>query len=99
MDIRDALALGLEDAEHEIRGEALVGLARRKDPRTFPALLEEWRAGEISALSIEAAEELADPNLIPYLKELHGSLDCADDQSFLESIMRALEACEGASGE
>ncbi|MCI5142434.1 MAG: lyase, partial [Candidatus Electrothrix sp. ATG1] len=92
--LREALVTVLDDTDHEIRGEALVGLARRQDPRAFQAILNEWNSAGISILSVEAAEALADPNFIPYLKELYGSLDLAEDRYFQESIMNAILACE-----
>ena len=39
--IREALRVRLEEGDDEIRGEALVGLARRGDIRVLPALLKE----------------------------------------------------------
>ncbi|WPD23619.1 MAG: HEAT repeat domain-containing protein [Candidatus Electrothrix scaldis] len=94
-EIREALAAGLQDVEAEIRGEALVGLARRKDARAFPAIVKEWAAHDVSILSIEAAEELADPDLVPHLMNLQESLEFTeDDQYFQDRIEDALMACE-----
>lgn len=93
-DIRDALAAGLTDTEAEIRGEALVGLARRRDSRVFSELVKKWASHDVSMLSIEAAQELADPALIPHLIKLSESLDCTEDQSFADSIVDAITACK-----
>ncbi|MDU9049836.1 MAG: HEAT repeat domain-containing protein [Candidatus Electrothrix sp. Rat3] len=93
-EIREALAAGLQDPDAEIRGEALVGLARRKDARVFAALVKEWALHDISILSIEAAEELADPDLIPHLMNLQESLDFSSDQYFEDRIQDAIETCE-----
>ena len=93
-DIRDALAAGLTDTEAEIRGEALVGLARRRDSRVFSELVKEWASHDVSMLSIEAAQELADPALIPYLLKLNESLDCTEDQFVADSIIDAIAACK-----
>ncbi|MCW5204098.1 HEAT repeat domain-containing protein [Desulfobulbus sp. US1] len=97
-DIREALAAGLQDPEVEIRGEALIGLARRKDVRVFAELVKEWALHDVSILSIEAAEKLADPDLIPHLMNLQESLDFSGDQYFEDRIQDALEACEQQAG-
>ncbi|WP_339135498.1 MAG: HEAT repeat domain-containing protein [Candidatus Electrothrix sp. GW3-4] len=97
-EIREALAAGLHDPEAEIRSEALIGLARRKDARVFPELVKEWTLHDVSMLSIEAAEELADPDLIPHLMNLQESLDFTDDQEFQERIQDAILACEKIAG-
>jgi HEAT repeat protein len=96
-DVREALAAGLRDTEAEIRGEALVGLARRKDDRVFPELVKEWASHDVSLLSIEAAEELADPDLIPHLMNLQESLDLTEEEYFQDRIMDAIIACEKKS--
>ncbi len=93
-DVRGVLAAGLHDSEAEIRGEALVGLARRKDTRVFSELVKEWASHDVSILSIEAAEELADPQLIPYLMNLQESLDLTEEEYFQDRIMDAIIACE-----
>ncbi|MCI5161773.1 MAG: lyase [Candidatus Electrothrix sp. AX5] len=97
-EIREALAAGLQDPETEIRGEALVGLARRKDARVFTELVKEWALHDVSILSIEAAEELADPDLVPHLMNLQESLDFSGDQYFEDRIQDAIEACEQQAG-
>lgn len=107
-DIREALAAGLQDAEAEIRGEALVGLARRKDARVFTELVTAWQGDDINMLTLEAAEELADPALIPHLMELLEKLpekmpegpdstddtDDTDDQYIEDRIRDAIASCE-----
>ena len=97
-EIREALAAGLQDPASEIRGEALVGLARRKDARVFAELVKEWALHDVSILSIEAAEELADPDLVPHLMNLQESLDFSGDQYFEDRIQDAIEACENDTG-
>ncbi len=93
-DVREALAVGLRDPESEIRGEALIGLARRQDGRVFSELVKEWASHDVSILSIEAAEELADPDLIPHLMNLQESLVLIEEEYFQDRIMDALVACE-----
>jgi len=93
--IREALHLAMGDSDSEIRGEALVGLAERKDERVKPALIEEWKTDEISILSLEAAEVLADPDFLPYLEEMGEFLDEETDEYFQEQLAAAITACGG----
>jgi HEAT repeat protein len=77
--IRAALAARLDDPDPVTRAEAFGGLARRKDPRVIPPLLEALRPERIDwfeegqDLVIEAAEELADPRLRVALRRLRAS--------------------------
>ena len=96
--IRDALFAALKNADMEVRGEALVGLAKRKDPRAKNAILDEWKHDEISILSIEAAEELADPELLESLHKLQYSFDLEDDSYCRSRLIAAVTACENRSG-
>ncbi len=52
--IRAALRGALSDPDHEIRGEGLVGLARRGDSSIIQDLINEWKDDDVSILSIEA---------------------------------------------
>lgn len=68
-EIRDALWERLDDDDNDAAGEALVGLARRKDPRTSEQLAQRLMANP-GNLIVEAAAELGDPALLPALVEL-----------------------------
>ena len=94
--IREALWRALSDEDSEIRGEALVGLAARHDPRTVDAIQEEWNHDMISLLSIEAAETNGDPRLLPALEEFSESLDLERDSYFEQSLRGAMAACSRA---
>jgi HEAT repeat protein len=59
-----------DDETAEIYGEALVGLANRKDERILPRLIEELMSNRVSTLAIEAAEALADERLYSALLQL-----------------------------
>lgn len=98
-EIRDALWSALKDPDMEVRGDALVGLANRKDPRARAAILEEWKHDEISILSIEAAEELADPDLLESLHKLQYSFDIEQDSYCRSRLLGAVTACEGRLGD
>lgn len=91
-EIRDALFQRIEDANDDARGEALVGLARRKDSRVVNAFKTQLASDSIGSLAIEAAELIASPELYPQLEGLRMWWDI--DPSLLD---RAIVAC-GTSG-
>jgi hypothetical protein len=62
-ELRDALAERLRDGHDDTRCEAMLGLARRADPRTLPVLLERLAAPNVYALEIESAGALGDTSL------------------------------------
>lgn len=71
--IREALCARLNDDDPVTRAEAFVGLARRKDERVIPFLIEALESGQLDEydprqdLVLEAVEEIADPRLLPSL--------------------------------
>jgi HEAT repeat protein len=71
--IRDALCARLNDPDPITRAEAFVGLARRKDERVIPFLIEALNSTQLDEfdprqdLVLEAVEEIADPRLLPSL--------------------------------
>jgi HEAT repeat protein len=88
--IRDALVTRLSDSDDEVRGEAMVGLARRQDVRAVEAILMELGREDVSNLVIEAAEEMPRSEFLPRLEELLAAHP--DD----EDIQRAVERCRSA---
>ncbi|HEY9609172.1 hypothetical protein [Allocoleopsis sp.] len=74
--IRDALLKRLNeeknktDVEMEIRGEALLGLAIRKDERVVKILIEELSSQSVGILAVEAAREIGDSRLCSVLMHL-----------------------------
>jgi len=68
--IREALVARLTDENEYIRGEAMVGLARRNDRRMVEPLLTELEVGWFGSLLTEAAAEIGDPRLYPVLVRL-----------------------------
>ena len=81
--IRDALfqrliheAAGKAD---EIYGEALVGLAERKDTRLINPLLKELSSNQVGRLAIEAASIMGDPRLYCALIRLRDRSDLDSD--------------------
>lgn len=91
-EIREALFARLDENDHEIRGEAMVGLARRKDVRVLPNIKKEIESGYFSSLPFEAAEELADPILLPLLQD---AAKWWDQDTY--TLKAAIEACRGES--
>ncbi len=97
-ELRDALRRNLSDKDHEIRGEAIVGLAERGDDRISEILIQEWESSEtISVLSLEAAQTAADARLLPYLEQLATELQVEDDRYFAGVLEDAIKACRGAT--
>jgi HEAT repeat protein len=69
-ELRAALHARLQDPDGNTAGEAMVGLARRKDAQVVAPLLELLQAGDVGSLPIEAAAALADPVLLPTLQQI-----------------------------
>jgi HEAT repeat protein len=92
-EIRDALVARLSDGNDDARGEALVGLARRKDDRVFEALYNELGAENVGLLALEAAEEFADPRLVPALLELQETWK-DDNDRWTGDLQQALLRCQ-----
>jgi HEAT repeat protein len=91
-EIREALAARLGDEVEEIRNEALVGLARRRDPRALPPLLVALSGAEPSAMHIEAAMALGDAALLPSLMAIkHRREDHFSAEA--EWLDKAIDSC------
>jgi hypothetical protein len=85
--IREALFARLFDPDEVTRGEAFVGLARRKDQRIIDLLIKElngYPSAEYNH-SLEAAAEIADARLLPVLTGLKQAVD-SDDETLDEAI-------------
>jgi len=92
-EIRAALKARLNDEDPDARGEALVGLARRKDLAVSPSLRERLAADDVDSYDLEAAEEMSDPELLPLLQALRSP---QDDESWRMALESAIEACAPA---
>lgn len=96
-EIRNALfaRIGEKGSEvcDEIRGEALVGLAIRKDERVIEPLLKEFASETVGKLSVEAAGEMADARLCDSLLALKDWWD-VDTDRLNEAIKNC---CENSS--
>lgn len=90
--VRDALRARLDDRDATTSGEALVGLARRKDAVVLPLLLELLADPEVGNLAVEAAYEVADPRLLDALRGLERS--GWSDRNVRGALLHdAIEAC------
>jgi HEAT repeat protein len=92
-ELREALAARLTDPHRDTRGEAMVGLALRKDQRVRGPLIAEIDSDDVGSLALEAASKLADPRLCPALLKLKA--DIGGDQE----LERALQSCNCAQNE
>ena len=95
--IRDALAARLDDPDGDTAGEALLGLALRRDPRALPALLA--RLGDDPGnLIVEAAAALGAPEALPALQRLQREGWQLDEPrpSVLDDALRACATAESS---
>jgi HEAT repeat protein len=104
--VREALVARLEDPFDEVRAEAILGLAMRRDRRAGGAIARELtaagfgpRAAErFGALVVSAARWAADPALVDALQALRddGALLETFPPDAREDLDAALDACRGA---
>lgn len=91
-EVRERLWRNLHDADRDVRGEALVGLAERGDRRAIDYLLAHLD-DDCRIYQLMAAEKLAAKELLPALQEL---LPAADDRhidgGWLRHLQDAVEA-------
>ena len=93
-EIREALYARSEDEDEIVRGEALVGLARRQDDRALGLVRRELANKIGDNLVLDAAELLADPTLIPLLRAQRNYWDAKDEERFGDTLDAVIETCE-----
>ena len=93
-ELRQALLRSANDQEPEIRGEALIGLARRKDERVKELVYKELSGEFHGDWAVEAAERYPDPAFIPLLEALLQQIGDKDRAHFGKHINAALAACQ-----
>lgn len=91
--IDQALLERLAELDPEIRGEALIGLARRKNPLVIEPLKSELAGEFYGGWAIDAAWELKSPELIPSLEKLGDKLSAEDKEYFKKEIINAIAEC------
>ena len=89
-EIRAALAARINDPFFEVRQEAMVGLAARKDSRAIPLILHELAQDEVLVLALDAAAELPDPRFVPHLERLLATHP--DDEELRHTVERCRRA-------
>ncbi|QQR42756.1 HEAT repeat domain-containing protein [Myxococcus xanthus] len=96
--LRDALAARLGEEDTEIFGEALVGLADRKDPRTIEPVRTALRGERVTVYVLESAASLGDPSFYPLLLAIRDRQGPADDyfQHVLDDVISQFEQREQA---
>lgn len=91
--VREVLWHNLGDADEDVRGEALVGLAVRRDPRVVDQLLAQL-GPDCLVYQLEAAEQLASPLLLPALHALADGLHDSKRKGYwFGCLQSAIEAC------
>lgn len=99
-EIRAALQRNLSDRDADVRGEALVGLARRRDGRVVEHLLEQL-GPECRVYELDAAESMADPRLLGSLEALQALVRTfpSDDKDgyWSHRLAAAIDACRDGS--
>lgn len=92
-EIRDALFARTQEENGEIRGEALVGLARRNDQRTIDLVREELKLDYAGSWVLEAAELVGNSSLVPLLSLLRDNWGDENEKCFGNELNQALEVC------
>ena len=94
-EIRRVLWQNVFDRDNDVRGEALVGLANRKDERVIALLLERLRP-DCQVYELEASEQLANKQLLPRLEALRVSVDPIKESNayWHGRLLDALAACQ-----
>jgi HEAT repeat protein len=95
--IRQALIDRLSEADQEIRGEALYGLAKRAHPGIVDWLIRELSGETIDYRILEACEMMANPRLFPLLQEWKECGFEGKDDPFLEGHLDAALAVTNPS--
>ncbi len=93
-ELQDALLARMSEDDDEIRGEALIGLARCRHPDALGLVRDELNRPFAGGWSIEAAELLADGSLYLALQAVWESLAAEDKAHFSRGFDAALEACK-----
>ena len=95
--IREALLTRCDDEVADVRGEALVGLARRGDSRAQPLVLRELGGEFHGCWAIDAAALLPHPSFISALLDLRRRWEANDETRFGTQLDEALARCTESS--
>jgi hypothetical protein len=94
--IRALLWDNAHDPDRDVRGEAVVGLARRGDPRVVELLKERLAGGDCRGYELEAVQEMPRPELLGPLHTLLADAERtrAHSSAWLGELLDAIDACE-----
>jgi HEAT repeat protein len=92
--LREALFMRLEDNNSEIRGEALIGLAKRKDERATASIIRALNSPFDGIWPVEAAEWFTNPIFYPHLISLRKRIKGSVETRFIKAIDNAIRACK-----
>ncbi|RKH73026.1 hypothetical protein D7X96_02955 [Corallococcus interemptor] len=93
-ELRDAFFDRLSEEDAGIRAKALLGLARRKDPRAREPLRRELERRPVAIEAIEAVRYLEDASFLPLLLAVREAA-CPMDEAFEDAIGFAIESLGG----
>jgi len=89
--IRNALYKNLNDIESEVRGEALLGLASRKDERVKEAIIEDLQKEFYGSWIFTSIVEMPDSRYLKYFDTYIDTISEKDKKAFHHDIEEALE--------
>lgn len=88
IEVREALWSRCSDPDSAIRAEGISGLVRRGDPRAVDVLRRVLQSEDVGSLEVEAARDLASPELLDALESLRSWWD-VDSALLEEAIARS----------
>lgn len=90
-EIRDTLYENLKDEEKEVRGEALLGLALRKDMRVKEAIIEDLKNDFYGSWVFSSIVEMPDKEYMKLFETYILTLDISDKKAFKRDIEEVRE--------
>ena len=94
--VRTLLWTNAHDPYRDVRGEAVVGLARRSDPRAIELLKTRLLDDDCRVYELEAAEEMPSAELLEPLQRLRDDAEQRQDLDpfWHRHLLDAIDACE-----
>ena len=95
-DVRARLWANAHDTNRDVRGEAVVGLARRGDPRVVDLLKERLLDEDCRVYELEAAGEMPSGELLETLQRVRADAERRRDIGpfWYSHLLDAIDACE-----
>jgi HEAT repeat protein len=94
--VRTRLWTNAHDPNRDVRGEAVVGLARRSDPRVIELLKQRLADDDCRIYELEAAEEMPRAELLETLRHVRAEAEQRRglDPLWHRHLLDAIDACE-----